>query len=140
MQEEEFLEELSIIQNGDAQIVNETEKFLAKIEKTSPELLPFVKARLKQKELAKVNNKEKAKSLSEVTKELLEGEYVKLDEDLDFTISDLLVSRATANLVQNEKLTFKELNDAQKVISNDVAKDSGGFHLTIVTNGQDLGA
>lgn len=120
----------------------EKEKFLSQIKSNSPELFPIIEARLKQKELQKENNKEKAKTLAEVTKELLEGDFIKLnDDDENFiSINDLLVSRATANLISSKKTTFKDLNEAQKVIKNDTDDNRGGFTLILNTNGQDLGA
>lgn len=119
----------------------EKEKFLSQIKSNSPELFPIIEARLKQKELQKENNKEKAKTLAEVTKELLEGDFIKLnDDDENFiSINDLLVSRATANLISSKKTTFKDLNEAQKVIKNDTDDNRNGFTLVLNYHGQDLG-
>lgn len=119
------------------QVLTQKELF---IEKLSPDIQPIVEHRLKQKERWKQDKKERSRSLAEVTKSLVEDTFVTFDDDgVDLTINELLVSRATANLLNNEKITFKDLNEVQKVIDNDTAKSVGGLTIVVNTNGQDLG-
>lgn len=122
---------------AEAQLLTEREAF---IQKLPPDMQPIVEHRLKQKEKWKLDKKERSKSLAEVTRSLAEETFVEFDDDgVDLTINELLVAKATANLMNNDKVTFKDLNDMQKVIDNDVAKSVGGMTIVINTNGQDLG-
>lgn len=122
---------------AEAQLLTKKERF---IQQLSPEMQPIVEHRLRQKEAWKNDKKERARSLAEVTKGLVEETFIKFDDDgTDLTINELLVSRATANLLNNEKVTFRDLNDMQKVIDNDTQKNVGGLTIVVNTNGQDLG-
>ena len=131
------MEDKNPFEEARTQVLTKKELF---IEKLSPDIQPIVEHRLKQKERWKQDKKERSKSLAEVTKSLIEDTFVTFDDEgIDLTINELLVSRATANLMNNEKITFKDLNDVQKVIDNDTAKNVGGLTIVVNTNGQDLG-
>lgn len=131
------MEDKNPFEEARTQVLTQKELF---IEKLSPDIQPIVEHRLKQKERWKQDKKERSKSLAEVTKSLIEDTFVTFDDEgIDLTINELLVSRATANLMNNEKITFKDLNDVQKVIDNDTAKNVGGLTIVVNTNGQDLG-
>lgn len=115
--------------------VDKKSTFLEKIK--SENMKKVVGARITQ--LEKKDKKEKRKSdLAEITKDLLDSEYVDLG-DTSLTIGDMLVATATANMIENPRTGFKEINDAQKVIDGNINADAGKFTVIINTNGQDLG-
>ncbi len=137
---DDLIDEIEEEKKNNAEVLNEKDIYLAQLKKNQPDVYKILETRIKQRELSKKEAKEKAKTLAEVTKELLESEFVKLDDGVDLTINDLLVAKATATLMSSDKTTFKDLNEAQKVIKNDTDDNRGGFTLILNTNGQDLGA
>lgn len=112
----------------------EKEAFLERVKnKTMKEVLD---ARLK--ELEKRESKEnRKKDLADITKELLDSEYVNVG-GTSLTIGDMIIATATANMVNNPRIGFKEVNEAQKVISNST-DNNNGVTIIVNTNGQDLG-
>jgi hypothetical protein len=113
---------------------NKKSAFLEKI--SNENMKKVLDARISQ--LEKQEKKEKRKKdLAEITKELLDSEYVDLG-DTSLSIGDMLVSTATANMINNPRVTFKEINDAQKVIDNNT-NNMNGVTIVVNTNGQDLG-
>lgn len=125
-----------VIEEMQGEVMDEKEKFLSKLQ---PEMRVIVEQRLKKKEREKKENKETAKRLADITREMLEEDYIKLD-DTSITVGELLVSKAMFNALSNPKTSFRDLNDAQKVVDNDVSDNRNGFTLILNTNGQDLGA
>lgn len=110
-------------------------KFLERIE--SKAMKDILEARISQ--LEKMDKKEnRKKELAEITKEIMDSEYVNLGTT-SLTIGDMIVATAAANLVNNPRTGFKEINDAQKVIDNSTDNNSNGVTIIVNTNGQDLG-
>lgn len=113
---------------------NTKSAFLEKIKNET--MKKVVEARINQ--LEKQEKKEnRKKELAEITKELMDSEYVNLG-DTSLTIGDMVVATATANMVNNPRVGFKEINDAQKVIDNST-DNNNGVTIIVNTNGQDLG-
>lgn len=110
-------------------------KFLERIQNKA--MKDILESRINQ--LEKRDKKEtRKKELAEITKEIMDSEYVNLGET-SLTIGDMIVATATANLVNNPRTGFKEINDAQKVIDNSTDNNSNGVTIIVNTNGQDLG-
>ena len=83
--------------------------------------------------------KQKSKNIAEATKELLEQDFVKFEDESSLTIQDMLLAKATRNMLLNPKTTFKDINEIQKVIDNDITSGGTGLTVVINTHGQDLG-
>lgn len=118
------------------EIMNDKERFLAKCNEQEK---PIFKAILDKKEQELLQSKKTAKTIAETTREVMEQPFVKFDDDSSLTIQDMLVASATRNMLSNPKMSFREINDVQKVISNDVDTNKNGCTIIINTNGQDLG-
>lgn len=80
---------------------------------------------------------QKKKELAEITKELMDSEYVDVG-GVSLTIGDMMIATATANMINNPRIGFKEINDAQKVIEGNT-NNMNGVTIVVNTNGQDLG-
>lgn len=84
------------------------------------------------------DNKEKALDIAELVREVGRQEYVTLEDGTELTINDILVATAYGNALRNKRTSFRELNDAQKVINNDT-QENNAVTINFVSNGQDLG-
>ena len=114
---------------------NKKESFLERIKNDT--FKRVLDSRIEQ--LNKRDKKEnRKKELGEITKEIMESEYVEVG-GTSLTIGDMIVATATANMIENPRTGFKEINDAQKVIEGNTDADAGKFTVIINTNGQDLG-
>jgi len=91
-----------------------------------------------EKKLSKPKEERERKSaISEITKELLATGVAKIDDDgTELTVGELLVAQAVVNAKQG-KVTFRDLNDLQKVTENNT--NDNNVTINFITNGQDLG-
>lgn len=112
----------------------EKKAFLEKVK--DKKMKDVLEARLSDLEKRDKNEKRK-KDLADITKELMDSEYVNVG-GTSLTIGDMIVATATANMVNNPRVGFKEVNEAQKVISNST-DNNNGVTIIVNTNGQDLG-
>jgi hypothetical protein len=122
-------------------IANARNEYLSKL---SEEERAITIARWKQKQREGIEkakeNREKVRTLAEITKALGEANYVEFDEDGDgISINEKCVSVAFANMIRNPKSSFKDINEMQKVIANDTDDGRGSLVVNFITNGQDLG-
>lgn len=117
------------------EIMNDKEAFLSKVPKSER---PIYEAILNKK-IKQLEKNNKVASIAELTKELMETEMIKFDDDSSLTFADMHLAVAIRNNLSSNKLGFKEINDIQKVISNDVDTNKNGCTIIINTNGQDLG-
>lgn len=119
------------------EILNQKERFL---QKCSADEKPIFEAILDKKAKDLLNEKkQKSKNIAEATKELLEQDFVKFEDESSLTIQDMLLAKATRNMLLNPKTTFKDINEIQKVIDNDITSGGTGLTVVINTHGQDLG-
>lgn len=125
-----------VIEQYEGNVMDEKERFLSSLPK---EMRVIVEKRLKKKEQEKSENKSKAKQLAEITKEMLEGDYIDLGDDTNLSVSELLISKVMYNALTSNKTSFKDLNDAQRVVDNNTSEGKNGFTLVLNYNGQDLG-
>lgn len=91
-----------------------------------------------EKKLSKPKEERQKKSaISEITKDLLSTGVAKIDDDgTELTVGELLVAQAVVNAKQG-KVTFRDLNDLQKVTENNT--NDNNVTINFITNGQDLG-
>ena len=126
--------------NIKVEIAKQKQAFLAECPN---DMKPILTAMLNKKERELENNKketkEKAKEIAAMTKELMTTEYVHFDDGTSLTVAEMALAVATRNTLSNPKSTFKDVNDIQKVIDNDISQGSGGLVVVINNNGQDLG-
>lgn len=115
------------------EILTSDESFVEMISKNSPEMKKMIDNIVSQKD----STKESKKGIAEITKEILFSEAVRLD-DKEVTFGELMTVQAVANTMKKSDLGFKDLADMQKVIGENVEKDSGVV-INLITNGQDLG-
>ena len=125
-----------VIEQIQGDVMDEKERFLSSL---PPEMRVIVEQRLKKKELERNEQTTKAKKLADLTKEMLEGEYINLGDDTNLSVGELLISKVMYNALTSNKTSFRDLNDAQKVVDNDISENKNGFTLVLNYNGQDLG-
>ena len=125
-----------VIEQIQGDVMDEKERFLSSL---PPEMRVIVEQRLKKKELERNEQTTKAKKLADLTREMLEGEYINLGDDTNLSVGELLISKVMYNALTSNKTSFRDLNDAQKVVDNDISENKNGFTLVLNYNGQDLG-
>ena len=116
------------------EVLNRDENLIEKIAKDDPEYKRVLNSIVERKKKDKTTKKE----IAEITKEILNSEAVRFDDDVGVTFGELMVAGAIANNISNKNLGFKELGDLQKVLGEQ-AEEEKGVVINVITNGQDLG-
>lgn len=114
--------------------IKRKETFLEKIQDEKTKAI--IGARVEQLK-NRETDKKRSKELSQIMKETLECDVVDVGGE-SLTIGDMLAITAIRNSIDNPRTTFKDLNDAQKVVDN-ATEQNTGMQVVVITNGQDLG-
>lgn len=92
---------------------------------------------LKRKEKIAKEGKQSSKGISNITKEMLQSDYVRFDDETSITFEEMLVSKTLADMMMKENKTAKDLGEIQKVVEGNTSDI--GVKIVFETNGQDLG-
>ena len=122
--------------SNSGEVLTSKETFLERLQ--SKEKKRILESYLGKKEEDSKNNREHAKKIADIAREVSECDYVTF-EDGSITVAEMLVATAYANELVNPKTNFASLNMVQKVIDNDTTNGQAGFTVNFITNGQDLG-
>ena len=127
--------EYEIVDSKEQEVARKKKSFLESI--TSPEEQMILEGTIKRKELIAKEGKKKAKGIANITREMMEADYVKIDDDIGVTYEEMLGAKMLANMMRKQDLTPKDLSDLQKVSDGNTA--DVGIKIVFETNGQDLG-
>ncbi len=119
----------------EAEIAEKKKSFLETI--ADSEEQKILAETLKRKEKIQAEGKKASVGIANLTKEMLQSEYVNIDGDVGLTFEEVLVARTLGDMMRKQNKSGKDLSDIQKVVEGNTS--DVGVRIVFETNGQDLG-